>query len=70
MGVKDFDVWPFFAGDGSSPRYPVRRRLVKLRSTQSRISLSDQFRSDFFVRISCSMLSSYASPTNGQMDKR
>lgn len=27
-GVKDFDVWSFFADDGSSPRYPVRRRGI------------------------------------------
>ena len=25
-GVKDFDVWTFFADDGASPSYPVRRR--------------------------------------------
>ena len=25
-GVKDFDVWTFFADDGASPAYPVRRR--------------------------------------------
>lgn len=25
-GVKDFDVWSFFADDGGSPAYPSRRR--------------------------------------------
>ena len=25
-GVKDFDIWTFFADDGVSPLYPVRRR--------------------------------------------
>jgi len=27
-GVKDFDVWTFFADDGLSPRYPARRRGI------------------------------------------
>ena len=28
-GVKDFDVWTFFADDGASPPYPARRRGVE-----------------------------------------
>jgi hypothetical protein len=27
-GVKDFDVWTFFADNGEGPEYPVRRRGV------------------------------------------
>ena len=38
-GVKDFDVWTFFANDGASPAYPVRRRGEgSFEGSRSRIS--------------------------------